>query len=477
MHSILLQVLRANWYIDFDYAKGIGFVIQQGLNGKLAFERTATKIPEIRSSYLSNNGNTSSSGRDIAIIRINQVLMKHDQECGPAGMDTIGGWIKDLNANPSVGAIVLQLSTPGGTVEGTHILGEVIKSSEKPIIAYVDEMACSGGYWIASQCKEIWASSPRARVGSIGVMISYMDMQPYWEAQNVKFIEEYSNLSPDKNKLIRQLDKGNAAPYKEKVLDPLALDFQNVVKSTRNLSDKTILDGRDIFADEGIAVGLVDRIGTIEEVIARATELAEDYQEKSAKASISAKNIPITKNQNGQSSTDERQPINEVLTKPKITMKQFKNIALVVGVESFEVQDGFISLSEEMMEALEARLELAETDKETIQTLKGGYETMQASIPEKDARIAELEPQAAEAETLRVQAQEQTQTIAQRDTRIQELESEVTSLRRAAGADPSIITSKADPGQQSNEDPLLAKINATEDTNERMALMREHGYV
>lgn len=466
MHSSLLEIFHSNWYIDEDYAPGFSFLLKSAAEGHLNVgepDKEAAPIIKTFSPSSESSSSTSTRQRSIAIINVEGVLTKHDYWWIP-GMDTIGRWIKELSENPDIGSIILNMSTPGGTVEGSQVLADTIAACPKPILAYVNEMACSGGVFMFAPCTEVWAATPRARTGSIGVMISGMNLQPYWEKLGVKFISEKSKLSPDKNKRENDLMNGKPKQYVDEVLDPLAVDFIEHVKAHRNITDESVFLGRTMFASEALEVGLIDRIGNFDQLIARAHELAEEFENGSQTPSAQTPNLN-----------------NTISTKTFIDMNKYPRIAVATGIDSFESNEEGVHVQQQSLDAIEAALNNAiaseESQREANQQLTQTNQELQQTSEQQAARIAELEPQAAEAETLRAQAEEQTQTIAQRDTRIQELETEVASLRRAPGAEPSTVTPKSDPGQQSDVDPLLAEINATEDTSERMELLRKHGYV
>src|ERR1019366_7530398 len=75
--------------------------------------------------------------------------------------------------NPSITAIILNLDSPGGEVDGINELSQMIYDArgQKPIIAYVGAQAASGAYWIASQSDEVIVDAT-ARLGSIGTVVS-----------------------------------------------------------------------------------------------------------------------------------------------------------------------------------------------------------------------------------------------------------------------------------------------------------------
>lgn len=89
------------------------------------------------------------------------------------GYDTIAAAIAEADADPSVKAMLIRFDTPGGVVaSGIYDLSTSLQqrgAGAKPIWAHC-EMACSAGYWIASQCDNVLAPSA-GLVGSIGVVI------------------------------------------------------------------------------------------------------------------------------------------------------------------------------------------------------------------------------------------------------------------------------------------------------------------
>lgn len=428
MHSILFQVLRGNWYIDPDFAKSSGFLISQMLKGQLSFSGEAEKFKPSINSYNSNAQGDSDNQKVSAIISITGPMMKHDQYCGPAGMDSIGHWIKEMDNDPSVESIILKLSTPGGTVEGTAKLGKIISETKKPVIAFIDELACSGGYWIASQCDRIIASTARARVGSIGVMLSFADMQPAWEKEGVIFHEIYSTLSSDKNKDFQEIRDGKYDNYRKEVLDPLAKDFTSLVKEKRNITDESILKGKVVFAIDAIDIGLVDAIGTLEEAIGISFDIADEQR--------------ISAIENNQLTIPYIKPDSQNLS----DMKKFPLLAALLSFESLEVTKDGAHLQQDWLQIIEDAISQSDAHVDTI--------------AERDSTIETLNDEATA-----------------REAKISELNEEIQSLRSAAGSQTATVTSNSD--IESNKevfDEMTEKLNATDDMSERIEIMREYGY-
>jgi ClpP class serine protease len=97
-----------------------------------------------------------------------------------AGGDTgrLADRVREFGADPKIGAIVLNMMTPGGLVYGTAEAGDAIFEvrQSKPIVAVANNwMVASAGYWLATQASEFYAS-PSSDVGSVGVYAGHTDM-------------------------------------------------------------------------------------------------------------------------------------------------------------------------------------------------------------------------------------------------------------------------------------------------------------
>jgi signal peptide peptidase SppA len=232
-----------------------------------AFAIAGTKTPiAIRSNTSLDNAPKGS----IAVIDIQGALMKNDQYCGPAGMESIGAWIKAADNNQNIDGIILKVDSPGGTVDGTEELGNIIRSTKKPIVGFVNGTMASAAYWIGSATDTLIANGATAHIGSIGVMMSFADLQPALEKAGVKFHEVYSSLSGDKNKGFREARQGDYTDIIGNTLDPLAQMFTDTVTKNRSgkLSSKeNVLTGKMYFAKDAKKFGLIDSIGTMDDAI------------------------------------------------------------------------------------------------------------------------------------------------------------------------------------------------------------------
>lgn len=117
----------------------------------------------------------------VGIVRLNGPLIRRpglieSWLLGAVDTEDAIGAIREARKNENVEAILLDIDSPGGTVNGTPELAEAVAdaSREKFVYAFSGGLMCSAAYWVASQCDAIYAS-PSARIGSVGVIIPFLD--------------------------------------------------------------------------------------------------------------------------------------------------------------------------------------------------------------------------------------------------------------------------------------------------------------
>jgi signal peptide peptidase SppA len=166
--------------------------------------------------------------------------------------------------NPQIKAIILDIDSPGGEVNGVSELSSMIYEARgtKPIIAYASGDAASGAYWIASAADEIVVSETSA-LGSIGVVGMYRA-----DDENNKTIEIVSSQSPHK-RLDVSSDEGRTRLQAR--IDSMADVFINAIARHRNIDPQTILSdygGGDVMIGQNaVLAGLADRIGSLDHLL------------------------------------------------------------------------------------------------------------------------------------------------------------------------------------------------------------------
>lgn len=165
--------------------------------------------------------------------------------------------------DPNVQAIVLNIDSPGGEVNGCAEFADMIYEARgtKPIIAYASGDAASGAYWIAAAADEIVVSKTSS-LGSIGVVGVYRGNK------DDKAIEIVSSQSPYK-RLDPGSDEGRLRLQKR--IDVMADVFVEAVAKYRGISAHQVQNqygAGDVFiGDTAVQNGLADRIGTFEKLL------------------------------------------------------------------------------------------------------------------------------------------------------------------------------------------------------------------
>jgi signal peptide peptidase SppA len=220
----------------------------------------------------------NASPGSVAVISLKGVMMKDDQWCGPQGTATIAEYIRKADANPNISSIVLKIDSPGGTVDGTETLAKTIKSTKKPVVAWVDGTMASAAMWAGSACDEIIASGKTDVIGSIGTMMSFADVRPVFEQQGVVFHDILASQSTNKNIEFREALKGNYSPLIENILDPTNKVFIKAIKENRagklDPENEEVFTGKIYLAEQAKKAGLIDDIGELDFAVSRAQKLA-----------------------------------------------------------------------------------------------------------------------------------------------------------------------------------------------------------
>jgi signal peptide peptidase SppA len=270
LHNILSGV----WLIDPDFANNYLPTVAAFMRGdNLNF---GDRIPERFSSIycgcdeLVLDEIDSIPKGSVGIINISGAITKHDQFCGPAGMISKSNVLREFFSNDHIKGVIIKIDSGGGEGNAMRVMMDTIADRNKPVVAFIDDMACSAAYGIASVCDVIVANSAVARVGSIGTYMTVADYSKYWELQGIRLIDVYASQSKDKNSEYFEAIKGNLEPLRS-IADRYNSDFIESVRQNRSdkLSDNQKLwsTGKAFFADEALKIGLIDNIDTFQNTL------------------------------------------------------------------------------------------------------------------------------------------------------------------------------------------------------------------
>ena len=174
--------------------------------------------------------------------------------------------------NPKVLAIILNVDSPGGMVDLVTETAAAIRAARevKPVVAVANTDAASAAYWLAAQADEL-VVTPSGSVGSIGVYTAHTDFSS-WEEQNG---QKTTLIAAGKYKVegnpYEPLSEEAAAAMQDTV-DKYYGMFTGDVAAGRGVSEAAVRngygEGRMLTAEDAKAAGMVDRIATMDDVLA-----------------------------------------------------------------------------------------------------------------------------------------------------------------------------------------------------------------
>jgi protease-4 len=175
--------------------------------------------------------------------------------------------------NDSVKAVVVRINSPGGAIAPSQEIYSAIRkirADGKPVIASLDSVAASGGYYIASACDPIVANSGTI-TGSIGVILQWFDMKELVTWAKLKPETITSGALKDAGSPFRALTDSERA-YFQDIVTQLHTQFVRDVAAGRKDKIKPeevarIADGRIFTGEQALGLKLVDRIGTIDDAV------------------------------------------------------------------------------------------------------------------------------------------------------------------------------------------------------------------
>lgn len=194
-----------------------------------------------------------------------------------SGATSTGSLARDLGVlldAREVDAILLEIDSPGGEAFGINELAAQIYAGRerKPIWAYVDGMAASAAYWLASAAERIVADD-LAGLGSIGAVMAVYDPAKL----NTKQIEFVSSQSPNK-RADPNSEKGKA--QYQKLVDDLADVFIESIAAYRGVTVETVHEqygqGAVLIGRHAVSAGLADQLGSFEQTLIDLRALALD---------------------------------------------------------------------------------------------------------------------------------------------------------------------------------------------------------
>jgi len=181
--------------------------------------------------------------------------------------------MKEAVSNPDITSIVLDVDSPGGEVDGTpEAAAEMLAlRGSKPIIAVSNTMMASAAYWLSVAADQIVASTSSIS-GSVGVWTMHVDESKFLEQIGLDITLIFAGEHKVDGNPFEPLSEEVHADL-QKEMDDIHADFIRGVAKGRGLTPNrvrnTFGDGRTFSAAEAVELGVADRVGTLNQELAR----------------------------------------------------------------------------------------------------------------------------------------------------------------------------------------------------------------
>lgn len=271
---ILAAVAGQPWALQPEKLEAIStFLMFKARGGSFSPEEIQARTGDRRS------GSEIAMAGSVAVLPmigvVSQRMGMMSEFSGGTSTETLAAQFRTALADDAVKAIVFDCDTPGGGTYGVDELAAEIRGSRgvKPIIAQVNSLCASAGYYLASQADEI-VVTPGGEAGSIGVYAVHEDISKMLEEKGIKptLIRADNGVYKAETANIQPLSE-EAHDYIKARVNQAEVAFIAAVSAGRRVPLATVRDnfgkGRMFGAQELVKRGMADRVGTMNETLQR----------------------------------------------------------------------------------------------------------------------------------------------------------------------------------------------------------------
>lgn len=222
----------------------------------------------------------SDSDQKIAIVHaVGAIVTGSSQSSlmggGVVGSDTTIAALQAAERDKTVVAIVLRIDSPGGSALASDLIWKQIRECKKPIVASMGDVAASGGYYIAMGCDKIVAE-PGTLTGSIGVVGGKLTLKDAMDklgvSTDVISRGKHSGILSSRD----AFSEGERERF-QKMMETTYQQFTIKAAEGRSMPLERLLSlagGRIWTGHQAQEHGLVDRLGTLDDAVSEARQLA-----------------------------------------------------------------------------------------------------------------------------------------------------------------------------------------------------------
>ncbi len=226
-----------------------------------------------------NNNSKKESKNRIAIVYASGEINGSDGDDNTIGSERISKALRQVRLDDNVKAVVFRVNSPGGNSLASDVIWREVMLTKKvkPIIVSMGDYAASGGYYISCAADSIIAE-PNTITGSIGIFAILPNMQKFFNDKlGITFDGVKTGKYADLGDISRPLTPEERAILQNEV-DHGYDDFTKAVADGRHKTQayiNSIGQGRVWTGEQAIKLGLVDRLGNINDAVKSAAKEAK----------------------------------------------------------------------------------------------------------------------------------------------------------------------------------------------------------
>ena len=276
---LIAEFLSTPWAMEQGRLAAFTGILQRWSRGESAGAEVMTAIAADKEIVAARKQDAARTGQgnNIAVLPFYGVVTQRgnmmDDVSGPGAASTqkFSSALRQAIADPSVGAILIDIDSPGGSVYGVEELAnEIIASrAQKPIIGLANSLAASAAYWVGASCSELYCT-PGGEVGSIGVWQAHEDWSKALDEAGIKTTLISAGKFKTEGNPYEPLGQDAQDFMQSRVDDYMAAFTKNVAKG-RGVSVEVVRkdfgQGRVLGAQAAQSAGMVDGVMTFDDVV------------------------------------------------------------------------------------------------------------------------------------------------------------------------------------------------------------------
>jgi signal peptide peptidase SppA len=282
------------WAIRADIAAQVhGLIAREGFAGLRQFAGMKSAVhafDEERSERMAaRRGMRAQGGGGVAVIPIIGTMTQRGDVIGSAETRSSAAAAEEVlaaAADPKVDAVVIEIDSPGGEVYGVPELWQAIRRSAavKPVVVSINSVGASAALYAASAGTEVWIT-PSGEMGSLGVYALHVDVSKALDDMGEKPEFIVADDSPFKveGNPYEPLSDDARAQLKKSVNRYMQMFVRDVARGRGVSVDyvrQNFGQGRMLGPQDAMAVKMADKVGTLEQAVARAAQLGQEQRQQ-----------------------------------------------------------------------------------------------------------------------------------------------------------------------------------------------------